>query len=184
MKQLLFVVALVFVSKQTWAENYDCQILDGPSAGYGTVTIAPDMPTAIENIKKAQGTTQVSCEILVPHEFGTAADLPGKKWGFQGIVSNQTYLVFENNQLLHVQECGNQKKIYRFSMVAVDGKSFKLSPIGTEGECNPSFIPLVKRDCIVTFDIGHQVGKPYAMLIHAKNPEEGLASTSFYLEMN
>lgn len=163
---------------------FSCRALDGNQPGLFGMVQDVDKTVAetkfIEALKQAHidDVTKVECS-TAPTQ-GTLADLTGKKWGFIGLKSYENYLVFKDNQVLFVQECGAEKEIQKFNAEVVGDRKLKLSMAGTEGSCNPHYIAGFKDGSIITLQIVIYENKPADLLINDQRPGETTGVTSLY----
>lgn len=184
-KLIILVLSLVgsLASAQT-AKMFVCKALDGNTSNLGGMAGGSTKEEAeksfLDFVKDKYGVSKVSCSIM-PRE-GTLADLSGKRWGFIGLRSNETYLVFQGNQVLHIQDCGSNKLVHKFNAEVVGKNSLKLSEAGVEGSCNPYYVPGFKDGSIITIQMWIQEDQPISFLLDDKRPGEEVHSTSLYKE--
>lgn len=163
---------------------YSCQALDGNQSGLGGISNGNDKVEAeikFLELVKQYGVTKVSCSTL-PKQ-GELSDLGGKKWVFQGLNSNETYLVFQGNQLLYIQECGKGRLVQKFNTEVVGNKSLKLTEAGSEGSCNPYYVAGFETGSIISVQIMISEDQASTLLIKDQRHGETTSTTSFYREM-
>lgn len=170
-------------SAQT-VKMFVCKALDGNTPNLGGAAGGSTKEEAeksfLEFVKDKYQVTKVSCSTM-PRE-GTLAELGGKKWGFIGLRSNETYLIFQGSQVLHVQDCGSGKMIHKFNAEVVGQKSLKLTEAGVEGSCNPYSVPGFKDGSVISIQMWIQEDEPMAFLLNDKRPGEETSHSSFYKE--
>jgi hypothetical protein len=183
----LFSVGLIVVSSMASAQNvkmFACKALDGNTPGWVGIgsgsTKEEAEKTFLDFVKEKFEVSTVSCSNM-PRE-GTLADLSGKRWGFIGLKSNETYLIFQGNQVLYIQDCGTSKMIHKFNAEVVGPKSLKLSQAGVEGSCNPHYVPGFKDGSVISIQMWIQEDKPISFLLDDKRPGEETSYTSLYKE--
>jgi hypothetical protein len=175
------IIVTASVVAQADTKSYSCKSGSGPFAGYSVIITAEN-----DSIAKSQGQASfngddVTCTVL-PRRGGIA-DLGGKKWGFQGLAKNETYLEFADGQVRWVQDCGSEKMIQKFNTEMVGTNKLKLSPAGIEGSCNPHYVAGFKDGSIVTFSVLIRDGQASTMVVEDNRPNEDMAYQSLYQEM-
>jgi hypothetical protein len=186
MKTLILIFTVILatsVSKAQSFEQYICTALDGdiPDLVGGSIGNSKDQATAaFLNAVENYHVTKASCKAAP--KIGTMSDLAAKKWGFQGLKSNEFYLMFNDNQILQIQECGTDKQITKFNAEVIGEGSLKLSLTGTEGSCNPVISPVFQTGSIVTFEVMIYDDQPATLTAREKRPEE-ISRSALYQEM-
>lgn len=183
MKKSILITTILFTGLTASAENYICHAVGGPRNGRPALVFAPDIATATSVAKQTMEIENASCLARPPLMVGKMEDLGGKKWGFFGLIMNQFYLSFEEQQVLIIQECGSGRLIYKFNADVISENSLKLTQAGTEGYCNPRVTPIFKDGDVITFQITKSGAEPYSLSIFRKNPSEGMVSMSSYQEV-
>jgi hypothetical protein len=166
---------------QTDLKNYSCKAQSGQYSGYSAFVQGTDAADAKTKAQAALKTDDVSCSVL-PRKGGMS-DLGGKKWAFQGLVSTNTYLEYNAGQVLHIQECGTGKMIQKFNAETVSENSLKLSEAGSEGSCNPFYVPGFKPGSVVSVNVMIYENQPAVLMLSDKRPGEDIVYTSLYKEV-
>jgi hypothetical protein len=188
MKSLITIAALLLTTKAFATDvMFYCQGVDNKFI-HASITAASQEAAEAAVLKLMQEAdmkvTKVACEL--PPKILALADLGGKRWGFQGMVNDATYLVFEGKHMLDIQECGSEKIIHDFTFEIIDDNTFTITDlkfIGNEEACNPMWVPGFQIGSRVHIQGVQRVGQRAGILVEDRRPTHETASTSLYKEM-
>ncbi|MBL7542711.1 MAG: hypothetical protein JNL11_02795 [Bdellovibrionaceae bacterium] len=190
MKSIFLILTLLVLSQSVSAIAYfKCFPNEGKYKGSSVITMGPDDMVSQDaaNLILAKPelyeAKTLRCERWFPPTPGSAEDLAGKKWKFIGGGLDSWYLVFQNQHLLHIQECGQVKMIHKFKVEQVGTQSFKLTEDGIEGQCSTWSVPGFKTGSIISTTVTNNHTEGWHLLISDSQPGESTSFTSFYKQI-
>lgn len=183
-QNLLLSLFIMFIHGATSAQTikfYSCQALDGNKPGLGGMSSGASIKEAQNNFlefMKQHEVNKISC-LAIP-KLGSLNDLLGKKWKS---FYNETYLVFQSNRLLHIQECGNARRIQRYNTETIGELSLQLTEAGSEGTCNPLYRLRLEKDSIIFIKVLIYEDQPSLLYIEEKRTGNESVTLSIFEEI-
>lgn len=181
MKNIFLILTLILATPKLRAEWFTCLLPDGPHKGMTTFADATNAQDAMEIVRALYKTeSDFECR-ETPKQMPISA-LYGKKWLFVGKNFSEAHLVFENQVLKHVQNCGKYEMTHYYKTEIVSENSFKLTEDRMESPCSVFSVPGFETGSVISVRISKASTEPHMLVIHDARPGNPIRSSSLYRE--